>query len=247
MKKERLDKLLVARGLVPSRARAADAVRRGLVRVDGNIARRPGHRISSDCRLEVADAAVHYVSRAAFKLRAALDAWPMTLEGRIALDLGASTGGFTQVLLMAHVARVYAVDVGHGQLHPELAGDPRVVSLEGVNVRDLSADLIPEAPSVITADLSFISLRKALPAPLALASPGARLYALIKPQFEAGRDSLGKGGIVRDSAVHHAVIADIRDFLEHVVGWKVCGVIPSPLPGRDGNQEFLVAADGPDR
>ena len=245
MNRERLDKLLVDRGLLPTRARAADAVRRGLVRVDGAIVRKPGQKVSADCRLDVEEAATRYVSRAALKLRTAVETWPMSMQERIALDLGASTGGFTQVLLMAGAARVYAVDVGHGQLHPDLAADPRVVSLEGVNVRDLSTALIPEAPDVITADLSFISLSKALPAALALAAPGARLYALIKPQFEAGRERLGKGGIVRDPAVHQAVISQIRDFLENEAGWTVLGVAPSPLPGREGNREFLIAADKP--
>jgi 23S rRNA (cytidine1920-2'-O)/16S rRNA (cytidine1409-2'-O)-methyltransferase len=238
----RLDRLLVARGLFASRSRAADAVRRGHVRVDGRIVRSPGERVAENARLETDDPAKGYVSRAALKLLAALETWPADLRGAVCLDIGASTGGFVQVLLERGAKRVYAVDVGHGQLHADLLGDARVVSLEGVNARMLSGELVPERVDVITADVSFISLRKALPPALSLARPGARLWALVKPQFEAGPQAVGGGGIVRDAAVREAVVADVRRWLEEEEGWQVAGTRPSPLRGGDGNVEYLLHA-----
>ena len=154
--------------------------------------------------------------------------------------MGASTGGFTEVLLARGAARVFALDVGHGQLHPRIAADPRVASLEGVNARAIPAGLVPPVDWIV-ADVSFISLEKALPGPLALARPGAVLVALIKPQFEAGRAQVGRGGIVRDAGVHATVRARIRDWLEGL-GWQVTGEVPSPIEGGDGNREFLIAA-----
>jgi len=183
------------------------------------------------------------VSRAGLKLAHALAAFGLDPAGAVALDLGASTGGFTQVLLAAGAAEVWAVDVGHGQLAPLVAADPRVRAIEGLNVRDLTTDHVP-APDWIVADLSFISLEKALPPALALAKPGAVLVALVKPQFEVGRAAVGKGGIVRDTAAVAAARARIRAFLE-AAGWTVTGEAESPITGGDGNVEYLIAATLP--
>ena len=187
------------------------------------------------------DPAAGYVSRAALKLLAALEAFPLDVEGRVCVDIGASTGGFTQVLLERGAARVHAIDVGHGQLADLLRDDPRVVCLEGLNARHLTAAHLPEPPDIIVSDVSFISLTLALPPVLALARPGAQLRALVKPQFEAGPEHVGKGGIVRDERVHRQVLERIRAWLESE-GWEVAGIIPSPVTGSDGNREFLLAA-----
>lgn len=239
--RDRLDRLLVTRGLVPTRARAADAIRRGAVAVDGRVVTKPGAAVAVDAAVTIEDAAAGYVSRAALKLIAALDHFGISLTGAVALDVGASTGGFTQVLLERGAAQVFAVDVGAGQLADLLRDDRRVVTLEGVNARHLSAETIPEPVDIITADVSFISLMKALPAALALAKPGAWLVALVKPQFEAGPEQVGKGGIVRDARVREKVCADVTGWLEDR-GWLVAGVIPSPIKGADGNVEYLIAA-----
>ncbi len=231
----------MARGLCATRARAADAIRRGTVTVGGERVAKPGQRVSADADIRIEDPAAGYVSRAALKLLAALEAFPMDVGGRVCVDIGASTGGFTQVLLERGAARVFAVDVGHGQLDPSLRKDPRVVRLEGVNARNLTEAQVPEPPDVIVSDVSFISLTLALPPVLALARPGAQLRALVKPQFEAGPEHVGKGGIVRDERVHRRVLDRIRKWLEDE-GWKVAGIIPSPVTGGDGNREFLVAA-----
>jgi len=185
-----------------------------------------------------------WVSRGALKLIAALDHFGIDPGGLLCLDLGASTGGFSQVLLDRGADRVVAVDVGHGQLHPDVAVDPRVLSLEGINVRGLETSMLPGPPALITADLSFISLRKALPVALDLAPPECRLVALIKPQFEAGRAAIAKGGVVRDPEVHRTICEAITVWL-NVRGWQVAGVIDSPIEGGDGNREFLVAARRP--
>ncbi len=182
------------------------------------------------------------VSRGGAKLAAALDAFGLDPRHRVALDVGASTGGFTQVLLKRGAEKVYAVDVGHGQLHARLKDDPRVVSLEGCDARSLERATIPEAIAAIVADVSFISLLKALPAALALAMPGAWLVALIKPQFEVGRARIGKRGIVRDASARDAAVEDVSTWLAAQSGWRVVGVIPSPLRGGSGNEEFLLGA-----
>ncbi|HHN67240.1 MAG TPA: TlyA family RNA methyltransferase [Thermopetrobacter sp.] len=239
--RDRLDRLLVTRGLAPSRARAADAIRRGAVTVDGRVVTKPGAAVAADAAITIEDAAAGYVSRAALKLIAALDHFDIPVKDAVALDVGASTGGFTQVLLERGAAQVFAVDVGGGQLADVLRDDRRVVALEGVNARELSAEVIPQPVDVITADVSFISLRKALPAALELARPGAWLAALIKPQFEAGPEQVGKGGIVRDEQVRERVCAEVAGWLEDR-GWLVAGVIPSPIAGADGNVEYLIGA-----
>jgi 23S rRNA (cytidine1920-2'-O)/16S rRNA (cytidine1409-2'-O)-methyltransferase len=183
-----------------------------------------------------------WVSRGGVKLAAALEAFALSPAGRRCLDVGASTGGFTHVLLAGGAARVVALDVGHGQLDWKLRNDPRVVVLERTNARHLTADHVPEAPGVVVCDASFIGLRTVLPAALALAAPGAFAVALIKPQFEAGPDKVGKGGVVRDPAVHEEVCATIRAWWEALPGWRVLGIEPSPITGPEGNREFLIAA-----
>lgn len=236
----RLDQALVAAGLAPSRARARALIEAGVVRVDGRPALRAAAAVAADARLEVVGDPLPWVSRAALKLRHALDAFGLDPAGAVALDLGASTGGFSQVLLAAGAAEVWAVDVGHGQLAPELRADPRLHAIEGLNARALTADDVPP-PDWIVADLSFISLAKALPPALALARPGATLVALIKPQFEVGPERVGKGGIVRDEAAREAARAGVREFLV-ASGWAVVGETVSPIAGGDGNVEFLIAA-----
>lgn len=238
----RLDQLLVERGDFATRSRAADAIRRGGVQVNGKKTEKPGQRVSRTSQLDISDRAQAYVSRAALKLLAALEAFDMDVEGAIAADIGASTGGFTQVLLEYGAARVYAIDVGHDQLAQSLVGDPRVISFEGLNARHLSNDQIPEPLNLIVSDVSFISLKLALPNVLELAAPDAHLIALIKPQFEVGRDGLGKGGIVRDEALHPQVCDDISAWLVEKMKWQVLNLIPSSLTGSDGNKEFLIHA-----
>lgn len=235
----RLDQRLVDLGLAESRARARALVEAGAVTVDGAAARKPGQAVGAEAAVAVSADPNPWVSRAALKLAHALAVFGLEPRG-VALDLGASTGGFTEVLLAHGAARVIALDVGHGQLHPRIAADPRVVSLEGVNARDIPPGLVPEVDWLV-ADVSFISLEKALPAALALARTGAVLVALIKPQFEAGPGAVGKGGILRDPAIHDAVCGRIRDWLTDR-GWQVTGLAPSPIEGGDGNREFLIAA-----
>ncbi len=182
-----------------------------------------------------------WVGRGGLKLDHALTLWPVVVAGRTVLDVGASTGGFTEVCLSRGAARVYAVDVGHGQLHATLASDPRVVELSGTDARALNATLIPDAPDLIVTDVSFISLAKALPAALALAGRGAELVALVKPQFEVGRERVGKGGLVKDEAARAQALADVIAWLESV-GWRVLATADSPVTGGDGNREFLLLA-----
>ncbi|MBI1199449.1 MAG: TlyA family rRNA (cytidine-2'-O)-methyltransferase [Phenylobacterium sp.] len=238
--KTRADLLLVARGLFESRAKARAAIEAGGVTADGRPVAKASDLLADDATIE-AVAAHPWVGRGALKLVHALDAWPIAVEGRIVLDLGASTGGFTEVCLSRGAARVYAVDVGRGQLHPKVAADPRVVSLEAVDARDLTAALIPQAPGLIVTDVSFISLAKALPAALALAAPGADLVALVKPQFEVGPARVGKGGVVADPAARADALADVEAFLQ-ASGWTVQATADSPITGADGNREFLVWA-----
>ncbi|MFO7856250.1 MAG: TlyA family RNA methyltransferase [Paracoccaceae bacterium] len=243
MTRLRLDQALVALGLVPSRARAQALIAAGAVAVDGRVERRVATRPPPEARIAVTQDPCPWVSRAALKLLHALDVFDLAPAGE-ALDLGASTGGFSEVLLARGAAHVTAIDVGRGQLDPALAADARLTLREGLNARDLAPGDVPP-PDWITADLSFIGLEKALPPALALARPGARLVALIKPQFEAGRAAVGRGGLVRDPAVHAAVRSRIRGFLE-TEGWHVIGEAESPITGGDGNREFLIAAARPE-
>jgi len=241
-KKKRLDRILVDRGLAATRSRAADLIRLGAVAVEGVTAAKPGMLLGPDARLAVAPDASPFVSRGGLKLAAALDAFGLDPKGKIALDIGASTGGFTDVLLARGAARVFAVDVGHGQLHERLRADPRVTVLEGTDARVLDASIVTEAPGVIVADLSFISLTKALAPALRLAAAGTWLVALVKPQFEAGPKAIGKGGIVRDAAARAEAVAAVRSFIDAEPGWRVTGEMPSPIQGGSGNEEVLIAA-----
>lgn len=238
----RLDVALVARGLVASRARARDLIKRGLVRVDGAVVTKAGALAGDAAEITVTGDDASYVSRAALKLVAALDAFGFDPAGCVALDVGASTGGFTQVFLSRGTTRVYAVDVGRGQLHESLATHPRVISLEQCDARSLKPEDVPEPVGAITVDVSFISLRLVLPHVLTFATPGAWLVALIKPQFEVGREWVGKGGIVTDEAARARAVAAIRDLVDAQPGWRTRAPMPSPLTGQDGNQEYLLGA-----
>jgi len=236
--RQRLDEALVARGLYPSRSRARDAVLRGTVKVDGQPASKPSQTVGANNMLTIEDEAQGYVSRAALKLKHGLSEFGISAKAKNALDIGASTGGFTQVLLEEGAAHVTAIDVGHGQMQ---VFDPRVTLIEGLNVRDLCAEHLSRSIQLIVCDVSFISLKLALPAALELAEEGAKLVALIKPQFEAGREAIGKGGLVTDPAVHERVCTEITAFLL-AQGWRVLGLTSSPVEGGDGNREFLLAA-----
>jgi 23S rRNA (cytidine1920-2'-O)/16S rRNA (cytidine1409-2'-O)-methyltransferase len=240
-KKRRLDQLLVEIGLAPSRSRAADLVRRGLVSVAGVPALKPSAQVEPDAELRVSPGASRYVSRGGEKLAAALDAFGFDPKCTIALDVGASTGGFSDVLIARGAAKIYAVDVGSGQLHSKLRVNPRVVVLEDTDARALDRTVIGEQVTSIVADVSFISLTLALPAALSLAAPGAWLVALVKPQFEVGRAGVGKGGIVRKPADRKKAVEKVRGFIEDA-GWTVVGEIASPILGGSGNEEFLIGA-----
>lgn len=237
--RQRIDQLLVSTGRFDSRARARAAIEAGLVRVDGRVVKKPSEPIAPDAAIE-AQAPHPWVSRAGLKLEAGLDAFGVDPAGAVCLDLGASTGGFTQVLLARGATRVYAVDVGHDQLHPILRADPRVISREGCDARALEASLFDAPPRVVVSDVSFISLRLVLPHALQFAAAQARLVALVKPQFEAGRAHVSKG-VVRDAAVHARVCDEIAALVAGL-GWRVDGVRPSPITGGDGNTEFLLGA-----
>ncbi|TVQ28968.1 MAG: TlyA family RNA methyltransferase [Geminicoccaceae bacterium] len=242
MKRERVDQLLVERGLAESRSRAQALVLAGEVFSGERRLDKPGTAIDRSLPLEVRRRNPAWVSRGALKLLHGLNHFALDPTGAVALDVGASTGGFTEVLLARGVARVYAVDVGYGQLHPSLRNDPRVVVKERTNARYLDATVVPEAPSLVVSDASFIALRQVLPAALRLAAPGGHLIALIKPQFEVGKGEVGKGGVVRDPAQHARVCAAVAAWLEDEAGWQVLGVTPSPITGPKGNREFLIAA-----
>jgi 23S rRNA (cytidine1920-2'-O)/16S rRNA (cytidine1409-2'-O)-methyltransferase len=238
----RLDELLVVRGLFPSRSRARDAILRGTVMVNGEIAAKAGEAVRPDADLAVADPARAYVSRAALKLIAAFDHFALDPAGADALDIGASTGGFTEVLLERGAMHVTALDVGHGQLNAKLAADPRVTSLEGVNARYLkAADLAGHIPDFLVSDVSFISLKLALPPALALAADGASGVFLVKPQFEAGREAIGKGGLLRNPAEAERIAEEMHIWLDRQSGWRAIGLQPSPIEGGDGNREYLLA------
>ena len=234
----RLDQLLVARGLLPTREQARRAVMAGQVRVDGAVVDKPGAATREDAGLELA-ARDPFVSRAGGKLAAALDRFGVDPAGRVCLDAGASTGGFTDCLLQRGARRVYAIDVGRGQLDWGLRQDPRVVVMEGINVRHLGADALPEACDLVTVDVSFISLLKVVPALRPHLRPGGLLLALVKPQFEVGRGAVGKGGIVRDEAVRAEVIARRVGEIA-ALGFTPLGVMDSPVHGAEGNVEALA-------
>lgn len=238
----RLDLALVARGLAASRAQARDLVKRGAVSVRGVTVSRPAMSISEADAVAVAGDAGNFVSRGALKLLAALDHFQFEPAGRTALDVGASTGGFTQILLQRGATHVYAIDVGHHQLSPYIANDTRVTSLEGRDARMLTRAEVPAPVGAIVADVSFISVTKVLPAALALSAPGCWLVALVKPQFEAGRAAVGKRGIVRDPEDRQRALATVGSWMSAQPGWRVAGSLPSPIAGGSGNLEFLLGA-----
>jgi 23S rRNA (cytidine1920-2'-O)/16S rRNA (cytidine1409-2'-O)-methyltransferase len=240
----RLDQLLVSRGLAPTREKAQGMILAGLVEVEGRRVDKAGAAVKADVEVSVAGPEHPYVSRGGVKLAAALDAFSIDPRGRICADVGASTGGFTDCLLQRGAARVYAIDVGYGQLDAKLRADPRVICLEKVNARRLSRELLPEAPSLAAIDVSFISVRLVLPPLLPLLAPGATVVVLVKPQFEAGRSEVGKGGIVRSEEVRRRVVEELSAFVRDS-GLDVSGSIPSPIRGAKGNQEFLLAATLP--
>ena len=239
MSRIRLDLMLEQRGLMPSRARARDAILRGTVSVNGVAAKKPNQMVGDDDVLTLDDPAAGYVSRAALKLIAGLDAGAIDVAGKICLDVGSSTGGFTQVLLERGAAKVFAVDVGHDQLHESLRHDARVVSLEGTNARDLDRELVPDAIDLIVSDVSFVSLTKVLAAPLSLCTPDAEAVLLFKPQFEVGRDFVGKGGIVTDTDATARAMADVVAFVEEK-GFVLKTQVVSPIAGGDGNLETVL-------
>ena len=239
--KSRLDQVLVDRGLAESRAKAQALIMAGAVWSGEKRLDKAGQRIDPATPLEVAGRDHPWVSRGGLKLERGLAHFAIDPAGRICLDIGASTGGFTHVLLEKGAARVYAVDVGHGQFHWTLRNDHRVVVLERTNARYLTAAQVPEPVAMVVCDASFIGLRTVIPAALGLAVPGAHLVALIKPQFEVGKGRVGKGGVVRDPALHAEVCDVIRQWLESI-GWPVLGIVESPIQGPKGNKEFLIAA-----
>lgn len=241
MAKLRLDVALVERGLAETRAAAQRLVMAGLVFSGERRLDKAGQPVAEETPLEVRGQPHPYVSRGGLKLERALDHFAIPVAGRTALDVGASTGGFTDCLLQRGAAKVYAVDVGTNQLAWKLRTDPRVVSMEKTNIRDVTRVVIPQPVDLIVCDASFIGLRTALPAALALAAPGAHLAALIKPQFEVGKGRVGKGGIVRDPALHDEVRTTISAWLGEQPGWMVLGTTDSPIEGAEGNKEFLIA------
>jgi 23S rRNA (cytidine1920-2'-O)/16S rRNA (cytidine1409-2'-O)-methyltransferase len=242
MAKRRADQLLVEQGLAESRAKAQALILAGLVSAAGRRIDKPGTALAEETPLALAGRDHPWVSRGGLKLAFALDHFAIDPEGAVALDIGASTGGFTDVLLARGAARVHAVDVGRGQLAWKLRQDPRVVVHEGVNARHLSRAQIPEPVDLVVCDASFIGLATLLPAPLRLAAERARLVALVKPQFEAGPKEVGKGGVVRDPAVHRTVCERVAAWVAAQPGWQVVGIAESPVRGPAGNREFLLYA-----
>src|SRR3954471_10201600 len=242
MKKIRADQLLVSRGLADSRTKAQALIMAGAVFSGERKIAKAGEMLAEDAPLEVRGKDHPWVSRGGIKLDHGLMHFAFDVSGAVALDVGSSTGGFTDVLLSRGAAKVYAVDVGTNQLAWKLRQDRRVVVLEQTNARHLTAEQVPELVDVVVCDASFIGLAKVLEAPLKLAKPGAKLVALVKPQFEAAREEVGKGGVVRDPAVHERVCAEAKGSVESQ-GWTVLGVTPSPITGPEGNVEFLLGAE----
>lgn len=242
MAKQRVDMMLVARGLVESRTKAQALIMAGLVYAGTARVAKAGDLLAEEVELSVKGQDHPWVSRGGIKLAQGLAHFGLDPAGRVGLDVGASTGGFTDVLLTKGAIKVYAVDVGHGQLAWKLRSDPRVVVLEKTNARHLTAEMIPEPVTALVCDASFIGLQTVLPAGLALCVPGAFAVALIKPQFEAGADKVGKGGVVRDPEVHADVCRRISDWFASLPGWRVLGITPSPIKGPEGNVEFLIGA-----
>jgi len=245
MAKQRADQMLVDRGLVESRTRAQALIMAGLVFVGDRKVDKPGQQLPDDATIDVRGRDHPWVSRGGVKLAHGLDHFGWDVTGAVAIDVGSSTGGFTDVLLTNGAVRVYAVDSGTNQLAWKLRQDPRVVVLEQLSARLLTPAHIPEPVDLVVGDASFIALSKVLAVPLAFVKPGGRLLALIKPQFEAGRDEVGKGGVVRDPAIHTRVCEEVAAWLTGI-GWQVIGIDRSPITGPEGNIEFLIAATAPE-
>lgn len=227
---------------MPSRARAHDAIKRGMVRVDGTIAHKTALKVSETTQIEINDPALAYVSRAALKLKAALDIFPFSPKSLKILDIGASTGGFSQVLLEEGADHIYALDVGHDQLHTSLLNHKRLTNIEGVNARDLTPDLLATSIQAVVSDVSFISIKLALPKALDLVENRGWAIMLFKPQFEVGKKFIGKGGIVRDERSIKAAISDCQNWISSLSGWQLEGLVKSPIKGSNGNQEYLLGA-----
>ena len=241
--KIRLDQLLVDRGLVESKSRAQALIMAGLVYSGEKRLDKPGQPVAEDLRVDLRGQDHPWVSRGGLKLAKAIENFPINPAGKTAIDVGASTGGFTDVLIQNGAAKVYAVDVGQGQLAWKLRQDPRVVVLEKTNARHLTAEQIPEPVDLVVCDASFIGLETVLPAALSLTKPQAWLAALIKPQFEVGKGRVGKGGVVREPELHKEVCDRIEAWVGGLPGWTVRGIVESPIKGPEGNIEFLIAAE----
>jgi 23S rRNA (cytidine1920-2'-O)/16S rRNA (cytidine1409-2'-O)-methyltransferase len=243
--KQRLDKLIFERGLAPSREKAQALIMAGQVVVGDHTVSKAGQQVAVTAEIRIKGEVLPYVSRGGLKLKKALDEFDVDVTGLVALDVGASTGGFTDCLLQAGASRVFAVDVGYGQLAWKLQQDPRVVSIEKANIRHLEPEKLGVVPDIAVIDASFISLAKVLPNTVKLVRPGGRIIALVKPQFEVGRGEVGKGGIVRDHAAHAAVLETVRQSAV-ALGLVVAGQCESPITGADGNREFLLLLHIPD-
>jgi 23S rRNA (cytidine1920-2'-O)/16S rRNA (cytidine1409-2'-O)-methyltransferase len=237
--RERLDKVIKKRRLIRSRSRAQRMIEAGRVAVDGRIIDRPGHPIDPEAEIEIL-AFESFVSRAGEKLDAAIEQFRIDPRGRVCLDVGASTGGFTDCLLQRNAAKVYAIDVGHDQLHPSLRRDPRVVVREGLNARYLEPQDIGEPIDLVTIDVSFISLKLTLPPLTEILAPGGELVALVKPQFEVGKEKLPSDGVVKSETDRQRVLDDLRTFIETETPWSVVGEMPSPIEGAKGNAEHFL-------
>lgn len=242
--RQRLDQKLVELGHYASRSRARDAIARGCIKLNGQDVSKAGMLVGDGVVIAIADQSQNYVSRAALKLLSALDVSGFDPVGQVCLDIGASTGGFTQVLLERGASRVFSVDVGHGQLSDVLASNDRVNSLEGKNIRDLNLDDLDGLhPSFLVCDVSFISLRLALPGALALAAEQAQGIFLVKPQFEVGRDHIGKGGLVKDAAFGKECARGVADWFDTLANWRLTHFMSSPVLGADGNKEYIMAGE----
>ena len=243
--KQRLDKIMLERDLAPTIEKARALIMAGQVVVGDHTIDKAGQLVDINADIRLKGENLPYVSRGGFKLRKALEEFGVDVKGLIAVDVGSSTGGFTDCLLQAGVAKVFAIDVGYGQLAWKLQQDPRVVSMERTNIRTVTPDQLDDEPALAVIDASFISLAKVLPATVALLKPGGRIIALIKPQFEVGKGEVGKGGVVRDPAAHEKVIEDVRQTASYL-GLAVTGLCESPITGADGNREFLILLQKPD-
>lgn len=244
MKKVRVDVLVVERGLAETRTRAQALILAGQVVINDQRVDKPGAQVPEDAEVRLKGEVLPYVSRGGLKLKGAIDRFKLDVRGKVAADIGASTGGFTDCLLQEGAVRVHAIDVGYGQLHEKLRKDPRVISRERVNARYLTDEDLPEPVDVVVIDVSFISLKQVLPSVLPKLKAGGLLIALVKPQFEVGKENVGKGGVVRDEAVRAAAISGMQSFVENE-GLKVEGLVDSPVPGPAGNLEALLVARKP--